>query len=252
MIFCRAEGGEAVEQADQTHGGEHHREQVEPAALEVIVVRKNTQRNGHDRKGQSRHDDEDRTPTHEVDQETGQGRADCRRKADEQADNTHGATALLTRKDEQDGAHDHRHDSAGACRLDHTACQEHVEVGRQGSHDAADAKEGDSADVELACRQPAHQISGKRDDYRLGKRVARGKPLDRGGGDVHLTHNRREGRSEQRRVEHGDKGARKQNHDHRELFFSDAKTHTHQFPSRKTKHVKKTCPRPCRSQARGL
>ena len=210
----RANRRQAIEQANETAGRKHDGQQVEPRAPELAVGLEHLCSAGNDDCRDNGDNDEDRTPTHRVDQHARQGRADGGRKTDDEADDAHGAAAALARNDKQDDAEHHGHHEARGASLHHAAQKQQREHRGNSRDKAASSKKRHTANEKLACGKAAHEVRRKRDDDGLSKGVAGSQPLHGCGGDSHICHDCGQGRREQRSVKHRDKRACKQHHYH--------------------------------------
>ena len=210
---------EPVQQAAETERRQDDRREVDARIGAFGHVAHGRDRDGEHGGGDDDQRHEQETPWQEIDDQTGQGRAQRRRERDDHAEPAHRGAALVGREHDEQHGLQQRHEDAGAGGLQDAAEQQHPETGGGGAHDGAEQEHADRVEEQLPCGEALDQERGDRDHDAVGEHERGGQPLRGVAGDAELGHEMRQRGGHQRLVEDRGEAADHHHEDGDELAF---------------------------------
>ena len=145
-----------------------------------------------------------------VDDDAGEGGAECGGGGKHHGDHAHSRAAPVGREDIEDAVKQQRHEEGGGYSLHHAPDQQHAEVGRQSTNQRTGEEGGLGDEQHFAGFKPLDNAGGNRRECAHHQEKAGGEPLGSGFVDVEIAHDGRERHVEQGIVQVAEEGADKE------------------------------------------
>ena len=209
-----AERAEAVDESAEAEGRQRQGHPVERRMALLADVAQAQGADDHHRDRYRQDDPEEEVPGQRVEDEPGQGRAECRGDGHDDGDPAHEATAGVFGHDRHDRRHEQRHHHRRARGLNDAGDDEHGEFGCERTEQGAGCEEAHRQEEHLPCGQALEQVAGRRDDDGHREHERRRRPLGDVERDPEVGDEVRDRHAHDRLVEEGDEGGPEEQPDH--------------------------------------